>query len=125
MANYPQDLEIEVVFSLPEFGGRSRPVYSGLRPQFSYDGKEWEGAIYTESDREIPKGVLVKLIYAFLCPQYPLADLYPGKELQLRDGLQVIACGRVLRLLGLESQLARRARQYSRFNGHQRMQTRQ
>jgi hypothetical protein len=124
MANFPQDIEIEVVFALPEYGGRLGPIYSGLRPELHYDGKTWQGSIHFQPDHELPKGVPVKLVYAFLCPQYPLADLFPGKEILLRHGAQVIACGRVVRLLGLESQLARRAKQYTRFNGRGGTQTR-
>jgi hypothetical protein len=36
-----QDIEVAMTFVRTEDGGRKNPVFSGYRPQFYYDGKNW------------------------------------------------------------------------------------
>jgi translation elongation factor EF-Tu-like GTPase len=110
MANYPKDIEAEIIFVLPEHGGRKNPVMSGLRPQFYYDGRDWDGVMHFDTEEHILKGIPINMYFAFISPQYHLGKLFPGKEFQLRDGVKVIGNGRVLRLIDLEES-ARKAMQ--------------
>ena len=103
MSIYPKDVEIEVLFITPENGGHKGPIFSGMRPLFHYDGTDWGGAIHFESDEQLPKGILVKLYFAFINPNHQLKRIYPGKEFELRDGKKVIARGQVLKLIDLEN----------------------
>lgn len=107
MANIPKDIEAEVIFLLPEDGGRKGPIFQGYRPQFYYDEHDWDASLYYESEKKMPKGVPVKIFFSFLSPQHHLGKIYPGKEFQLREGPKVIATGRVLRLIDLEKSTKR------------------
>jgi translation elongation factor EF-Tu-like GTPase len=102
MPNYSKDIEAEVVFILPEHGGRKNPIVSGLRPIFFYDGMAWDGVMHFDTEEQIPKGIPVTMYFAFTRPEYHFGKIFMGKEFQLLDGPQIIAKGRVLRLIDLE-----------------------
>ena len=42
MSFYAPDIEAVITFLRTEDGGKTRPVYSGYRPQFYYDGEDWD-----------------------------------------------------------------------------------
>jgi|ERR1700690_2866745 translation elongation factor EF-Tu-like GTPase len=102
MSNYPKDIEAEIIFVLPEDGGRKNPIMSGLRPQFHYDGRDWDGVMHFDTEEHMPKGIPIIMYFAFISPESHLGKLLPGKEFQLWDGPKVIGNGRILRLIDLE-----------------------
>jgi translation elongation factor EF-Tu-like GTPase len=102
MIKLSKDIEAEVTFLLPEEGGRKGPIFSGYRPQFYYDGHDWDASLHFQAAETLPKGKPVRVFFYFASPQYHVGKIYPGKQFQLREGAKVIANGRVLRLIDLE-----------------------
>ena len=52
--DYPKDIEAEITFLTSEEGGKKLPVFSGYRPQFYYDGHDWDAV---QSQTPPPKAV--------------------------------------------------------------------
>ena len=101
--SYPRDIEAKVTFLSSDLGGRKTPAMTGYRPQFSYDGFDWDG-IQSYPDREcVYPGETVMAYIAFLNPEHHRGKLYPGKEFQVREGSRVVATGIVTRVLELDS----------------------
>jgi len=102
MHSYPKDAEAQIAFLSTAEGGRKNPVKTGYRPQFYYDGHNWD-AIQTFPDREwVYPGETVIAYIAFLSPEHHRGKLHPGKEFELREGLQIVATGIVTKLVELE-----------------------
>ncbi len=102
------DIEAEITFLTPEEGGRKTPVFSGYRPQFYYDGHDWD-AIHDYGDvAQVAPGQTVTALLVFLSPAYHLGRLYPGKQFQIREGQRIVGHGRVTKILNLP-QSAQRA----------------
>lgn len=95
------DVEIECTFLSTEEGGRNGPARVGYRPQFYYNGHDWDAAYAFTTEEWIPPGETFKALVCFLSPEAHQGRLYPGKEFELREGRHVVARGRVIRLLGL------------------------
>ena len=102
MGMIPKDVEAEVIFLLPDEGGRENPVFNGFRPHLFYDGTAWTVQLIYENGEIIPQGVLVKIFFAFVCPESQVDKLYPGKNFELREIKKVITKGTVTRLIDLE-----------------------
>ncbi|MBK9940612.1 MAG: hypothetical protein IPP13_03190 [Kouleothrix sp.] len=101
MNNRAHDIEAEITFLTTEQGGRKTPAFSGYRPQFYYDGHDWD-AVHDYGDiAQVAPGQTVTAFLSFLSPEYHIDRLYPGKEFQLREGQRVIGCGRVTKILDL------------------------
>lgn len=96
-------IEAEIRFLTTEEGGRQGYVASGYGSQFYYDGED-HGAFheYPDVDRVFP-GETARVHLTFLHPEYHIGRVYPGKEFQIRDGIRVVASGRVTKILSLES----------------------
>jgi translation elongation factor EF-Tu-like GTPase len=104
------DIEVELNLLTTEEGGRRTRALSGYRPQFSYDGYDWD-AIQDYGDVEmVAPGETVVAYLQFLSPQCHVGKLYPGKEFLLREGSRVVGRGHVITVLHLEAN-AERARQ--------------
>src|SRR5262245_45993974 len=96
------DIEAEVTFLPTEEGGRQTPARSGYRPQFYYDGHDWDAIQdYGPVDVVFP-GQTVTAYLSFLSPSCHLGRLYPGKEFLLREGQRAVGRGVVTKLLQLE-----------------------
>jgi elongation factor Tu len=98
----PIDIEAEIYFLTKEEGGRSSPVYNGYRPQFYYDGKDWD-ASHTYPDTGIANpGETVRTHLAFMSPQGHLGKVSEGMEFLLREGLRTVGKGLVIKVIELE-----------------------
>ncbi len=101
--NYPKDVEAKIIFLTPEEGGRTNPVFSGYRPQFYYDGHDWDAVHnYVGVVEPVYPGQTVIAYLSFLSPQHHLGKLHPGKEFLIREGQKVVARGKVTKILELE-----------------------
>jgi len=49
---YTPDVEVQITFLSPEEGGRRTAAQTGYRPQFYYDGEDWD-AIHTYPNNEL------------------------------------------------------------------------
>ena len=102
MSTYRPDIEAQLTFLTTEQGGRKSAASSGYRPQFAYDGMDWD-AVHTYPDNEsVHPGQTVRVILSFLNPQEHVGKLWPGKIFQCREGQRVVAHGVVIRILELD-----------------------
>lgn len=97
------DIEAELTFIPPDEGGRSMPAKSGYRPQFFYDGHDWDAQHDYGDVEEVAPGETVQAKLTFLSPQRHVGKLFPGKEFLLREGQRVVGHGTVTRILNLEA----------------------
>ena len=104
---FPPDIEAEITFVPTEEGGRSSPVFSGYRPQFFYDGHDWDAdQEYPDVESVLP-GQTVRALLRFISPDSHIGRLHPGTEFQVREGSRVVARGRVTKILHLEESAQR------------------
>jgi translation elongation factor EF-Tu-like GTPase len=98
----PRDIEAEVSFLSTAEGGRSGPATSGFRPQFYYEGHDWD-AVHEYPDKEwVHPGETVRAFLAFLSPAEHVGRLSTGTKFLLREGQRIIGRGVVTRVLELE-----------------------
>ena len=94
-------IEVELTFLTTQEGGRVNPVFSGYRPQFYYDGRDWDAIHeYIGTDRVAP-GETVKAYLNFLHPQYHVGKLSTGQEFLIREGSRTVAKGIITEILEL------------------------
>lgn len=94
-------IEAEVHFLTPEEGGRQDPVRRGYRPQFYYQGQNWDAIHEYPGREEVKPGETVLALLSFLSPDQHRGRVRPGLTFQLREGEQVVGTGTVLRVLEL------------------------
>jgi translation elongation factor EF-Tu-like GTPase len=97
-----RDIEVEIRFLSTVEGGRAGPALSGYRPQFYYDGHDWDAVHEYPDVSEVNPGDTVRAYLAFLSPQEHLGKIQPGMHFEIREGARTIGEGRVLRILALE-----------------------
>jgi translation elongation factor EF-Tu-like GTPase len=101
MLDFP-DIAVEITYLSVEDGGKKLPVSSGYRPQFYYDGHDWD-AIHEYPDVNLVyPGQTARALLSFLSPDAHVGKLYVGKEFQIREGQHVVAQGKVIQILHLE-----------------------
>jgi elongation factor Tu len=94
-------IEAEIHFLAPEEGGRQTPIRCGYRPQFYYEGRDWD-AIYDYPGRqEVKPGETVMALLSFLSPDQHRGRVRPGLTFEVREGPRVVGTGKVLRVLEL------------------------
>ncbi|HET6262594.1 MAG TPA: elongation factor Tu [Chloroflexia bacterium] len=109
----PRDIEVEITWLTGKQGGRVKPIFTGYRPQFYYDGRDWD-AIHTYPDVELViPGDTVRAYLSFLSPECHVGRLFPGKEFLIREGAHVVAEGRVTKIMELEASAERSGRDAS------------
>ncbi len=97
-----KDIEAEITFLTTEEGGRLGVAFSGYRPQFYYDGHDWDAMQnYIDVDEVYP-GQTVKAHLCFVNPQHHVGKLYVGKEFLIREGQRIVGRGKVTKILDLE-----------------------
>jgi translation elongation factor EF-Tu-like GTPase len=102
MAKRPVDAEAKLTFLPPEDGGRKTPARSEYRPQFYYDGHDWD-AVHTYPDTdEVQPGDTVRVFLAFLSPEAHVGKLRPGKAFLIREGRRIIGYGSITRIVDLD-----------------------
>jgi translation elongation factor EF-Tu-like GTPase len=95
------DIEAEITFVPTEQGGRSQPAFSGYRPQFYYDGMDWDAVQqYPDVEKVLP-GQTVRALLSFSRPQMHFGRVIEGMEFLVREGQRTVARGRVTKILGL------------------------
>ena len=99
---WAKDIEAEITLLTTEEGGRQGPAFSGYRPQFYYDGHDWDAVHSYIGVESVYPGQTVMAYLSFVSPQYHVGKLYPDKEFLLRKGQRVVGKGRVTKILELE-----------------------
>ncbi len=109
MKQLPKDIEVEIEFLHEIHGGRKTDAFTGYRPQFFYNGNDWDAVHeYIDTDTVAP-GEKVKAYLAFLSPQEHEDKVYPSMPFLIREGNRTIGFGTVLKVIEL-SQSAERDR---------------
>jgi translation elongation factor EF-Tu-like GTPase len=112
--DYPRDIEVQLHFLPTEAGGRKGPVFTGYRPQFFYDGHDWDSLHTYPGVTQVNPGDTVRAFLAFASPYEHLGRLTVGTVFLVREGPRTIAYGKVTAVLDLEQHAAQdRSRQGS------------
>jgi hypothetical protein len=96
-----RDVEVEVQYLTREAGGRQTPVRSGYRPQFHYEGRDWDAAHEYPDVTEVRPGERARAFLALLSPEEHDGRLVPGTQFEFREGARIVAIGTVTRVLDL------------------------
>ena len=107
MTNLPQDIEAVITFLRTEDGGKTRPVFSGYRGQFYYDGQDWDAEQAYIGVERVNPGDTVTTQLKFTRPQFHVGKIAVGMEFLIREGKWTVATGRVTRILNLEENAAK------------------
>ena len=108
LPEYQPDIEAEITLTATEEGGRTSPARSGYRPQFYYDGHDWDAVQTYEGVEWVDPGQTARAYLSFASPECQVGKLYPGKAFLLREGTRVVGRGRVIKILGLEESAKRK-----------------
>ena len=80
-------------------GGRTHPMFSGYRPQFFYDGNDWDAVHTYVGVDQVNPGDTVKTMLTFPRPENHHGRIHEGLEFLIREGSRTVGRGRVLRIL--------------------------
>jgi len=102
MKHFPRSIEVEVEFLQFNKGGRKNPIRSGYRPQFFYDGHDWD-AVFEFTDQEtVEPGNKIKAYIAFPSPQAHVERIYPSMPFLIREGNRTVGFGTVTKIINLQ-----------------------
>ena len=94
----PPHIEAEIEYLTTEAGGRSKPAFSGYRPQFYYHGHDWDAEhVYPETAEALP-GDTVKANLRFLSPKEHHGNVSVGMPFLIREGARTVAYGIVTQI---------------------------
>lgn len=93
--------EAEFTFLRSEEGGKNGPALPGYRPPLYYDGQHWMAFYEFAPEGPIEPGDTVGARICFLSPELQRGRLFPGKEIELREGSHLVARGHIIKLLAL------------------------
>src|SRR5260221_13337555 len=102
-----RDVEVTLEFLSTAEGGRASAVRSAYRPQFHYDGQDWDAAHEYPDAEEVLPGQRARAFLTFLSPAAHLGKIAPGKTFAIREGSRTVARGRVEKLLDLVESASR------------------
>jgi translation elongation factor EF-Tu-like GTPase len=106
--NTPRDIEAEIYFLTSAEGGRNKPAFNDYRPQFFYDGHDWDARHLYPDVKQVNPGETVRAYLGFLSPQEHYGKVYVGMEFLIREGSRTVAKGKITSIPELE-QSAKRA----------------
>ena len=95
-------IEGEVTFIPTEAGGRRNPVSSGYRPQFYYDGLDWDAIQEYPDVEHVNPGDTARVIFSFLKPVAHRGTVTPGMMFLIGEGSRTVGYGKVTHILELE-----------------------
>ena len=97
----PKDIEAEIRFLTTEEGGRSSPAFSGYRPQFYYDGRDWDAPHEYPDSYTVFPGETVRAFLGFLSPQEHIGKITVGMKFEIREGTRTVGTGVVTKIIDL------------------------
>ena len=105
----PPHIEAEVEFLAAQEGGRRTPAFSGYRPQFYYDGNDWDAQhTYPDVESVLP-GDKVRVHLLFTLPEVHFGKVFVGMPFLVREGVRTVARGTITEIYDqLETDAARR-----------------
>jgi Elongation factor Tu C-terminal domain len=93
---HPKDIEAEVTFLPTQAGGRHTPALSGYRPQFYYDGLDWDALQFYPDVGQVNPGDTVRVHLTFLRPEAHAGKIKPGTLFLIREGQRTVGYGQVI-----------------------------
>jgi hypothetical protein len=102
---YGPHIEAEVTFLKPEEGGRKSPAFSGYRPQFYYEGHDWDAEHMYPDVEKVNPGETTRALLTFISPEFHRNRVHPGMAFEIREGTRVVGRGKVTRLLSVEAEI--------------------
>ena len=106
-ARLAHDAEAILTLLPTEHGGRRGPAFSNYRPQFYYDGRDWDAPhMYPDVERVNP-GDTVRVILSFVSPEQHFGKLKVGSPFLIREGQKIVGYGAITKLLELEASAKR------------------
>lgn len=81
-----QDIEVVMAFLRTEDGGKTRLAFSGYRPQFHYQGEDWDAQHTYVNVKQVNPGDAVTAQLKFLSPQFHAGKIAVGTEFEIREG---------------------------------------
>lgn len=97
-----RDVEVEITYLPPEHGGRHKPAFNGYRPQFYYDGHDWDALHEYPDVDQVDPGAKVRAFLTFLSPAEHLGKVLVGTPFLIREGNRTVGFGVVRRIVDLE-----------------------
>jgi elongation factor Tu len=94
-------IETVLTFLPSAHSGRTTPVYSGYRPQFYYNGEDWDATHEYVGVEQVRPGDTVTTRLTFISPQYHVGRVFAGMPFLIREGNRVVGYGRVTHVLDL------------------------
>lgn len=91
-----------MTFLTTQEGGRATPAFSGYRPQFYYDGTDWDAIHEYIGVEMVMPGETVKAYLAFLSPEHHIGKLHVGQQFLIREGSRTIAKGYITQIIELD-----------------------
>ena len=76
-----------------EAGGRSKAARSGYRPQFYYNGMDWDAEHRYPDVEEVLPGDTVKVHLRFVSPHEHYGRISEGMPFLIREGTRTVAFG--------------------------------
>jgi translation elongation factor EF-Tu-like GTPase len=107
MSNIIQDIEVEMTFLRTEDGGRRSHVFSGYRPQFFYQGEDWDAQHTYIGVERVNPGDTVTAQLMFVSPQNHVGRITVGMKFEIREGSRTVANGQVTKILNLKDNAAK------------------
>ena len=98
----PHDVEAEIYFLSTAEGGRAGPAFDDYRPQFYYDGHDWDARHLYPDVTQVNPGDTVRAYLGFLSPSEHIGKIYVGMQFEVREGARTVGRGRVTKILKLQ-----------------------
>lgn len=93
------ELQADIYYLTEQEGGRKKPVASGYRGQFHYDGKDYDAAQQFLEKDWCHLGESVQVLIQTASPQIHAGQFYEGKAFEIREGAKVVGKGVVTKVL--------------------------
>ena len=95
-------IEALITYLPPEHGGKKSPVYRyGYRPQFYYDGHDWDAQHNYPDVEKVMPGDTARALLCFSAPEKHVRKVHEGMPFLIREGQHVVAYGVVTQILDL------------------------
>jgi len=103
----PHDAEARLTLLRTEDGGKQNSVTSDYRPQFHYDGRDWDARHFYPDVERVNPGDTVRVILSFLSPAEHFGKLTVGSAFLIREGHKIVGYGAITKLVELEASAKR------------------
>lgn len=106
--NFPRagprpDIEVVLTFLPTKLGGRTSPAFDAYRPQFHYDGNDYDASHMYPEVEAVEPGQTTRAFLTFVSPERLIGKIERNASFLIREGSRVVAYGCVRRTLLLDA----------------------